>query len=223
MDFISQISSTYLFKDLSEEQLSLIEKNSTEVVFGTRDIIYKQGSYASHAVYLLEGFVKVYVDKGKIRRIVKIVKPNWFVGLLSVYSYEKHIFSASAISDVKVRMIDKNALRQVLHENIRFNEKFIQVISMLGTNLTQFLVLQNTKNVRGRIAEILLHFSEVVYKSDVFPMTFTRKELGHLANTSTETAIRILNDMRFDEVLEITDKKIYIKDKTRLNNIFQLG
>jgi CRP-like cAMP-binding protein len=54
-------------------------------------------------------------------------------------------------------------------------------------------------------------------------MTFTRKELGHLANTSTETAIRILNDMRNEGILEISEKIIRILDKNRLDQVFRLG
>ena len=223
MDFKEQISSTYLFNDLSIQQLTLLEEHSAEVVYGPKDIIYKQGNYATHAVYLLEGYVKVYIDKENVRRIVKIVKPNWFVGLLSVFSYEKYIFSASAIEDVRVRMIEKDAIKQVLQENPVFNHKFIQVVSMLGTNLTHFLALQNSKNVRGRIAEILIHFSDVVYQSDFFPMTFTRKELGHLANTSTETAIRILNEMRNEGIIEIADKSISILSKERLLQVLNLS
>jgi CRP-like cAMP-binding protein len=218
-----QLKKTYLFSDLSDSQIEFLIKNSIEVTYLKGDLIYKEGSYANNALYLLQGYVKIFVEKDNRVRIVKIIKPDWFIGLLSLFSFDTHQFSAKAIDDVTLRSFDLQILKQLLEENIKFNFKFIQEISLLSSSLIKFLVLQNQKNVRGRIADILLHLSANIYRSDQFEMVYTRKELAELANTSTETAIRILNDLRNDSVISIDNKSVKIIEPDQLKKISSLG
>jgi CRP-like cAMP-binding protein len=218
-----QLKNTYLFSDLSESEIGLLLNKSIEVNYLKGELIYKEGSYANNALYLLEGYVKIFIEKENHIRIVKIIKPNWFIGLLSLFSFETHQFSAKAIDNVTIRSIDLQILRQILDENKEFNSKFIHEISLLSTSLIKYLVLQNQKNVRGRIADILIHLSDHIYKSTEFNMAFTRKELAELANTSTETAIRMLNDLRNEEVISIDSKSVRIKNMDQLKKISSLG
>jgi CRP/FNR family transcriptional regulator len=223
INLIDQLKNTYLFSDLSESELMFLNNNSIEVRYLKGELIYKEGSYSNNALYLLNGYVKIFVEKNRRVRIVKIIKPNWFIGLLSIFSYETHQFSAKSIDNVTIRSIDNTILKQLLDENKLFNYKFIHEISLLSTSLTKFLVLQNQKNVRGRIADILLHLSDNIYFAKEFDMVFTRKELAELANTSTETAIRMLNDLRNEEVISINSKSITIQDIDQLKKISSLG
>lgn len=223
MDFKNFIRETYLFRDLTDDELEKLESGSTEVLFRKGETIYKQGNFATHAVYQLEGYSIVFTEIQNYQRIIKIIKPGWFVGLMSVFSMEKHLFSAEAAVHSRLRMIDKNILKEVLHSNSTFAFKFIKELSLLGSSLTNYLVLQNTKNVRGRLAEILVHLSENIYKSDEFQLLFTRKEIGALANTSTETAIRILNDFKKEGIIETKEKIIRIKDIGLLKKAISLG
>jgi CRP-like cAMP-binding protein len=218
-----QFRNTYLFSDLTESELSFLINNSIEVSYLKSELIYKEGSYANNALYLLKGYVKIFVEKNNRVRIVKIIKPNWFIGLLSIFSYETHQFSAKAINDITVRSIDINILKELLEGNKLFNYKFIHEISLLSTSLVKYLVLQNQKNVRGRIADILLHLSDNIYLAEEFDMVFTRKELAELANTSTETAIRLLNELRNEEVISIDSHSIKLNNIDLLRKISSLG
>jgi len=223
MTFTEHIHKTYLFSDLNQDELNQLEQHSTEVSYAKGDTIYKQGSYSTHAIYLLEGYATIYQEINVGKRIVKIIKPGWFIGLMSVFSYEKHLFSAMASEACVVRMIEKNQISLLIETNPKFALKMVQELSLLGSSLVQYLVTQNTKNVRGRIAEILLHLSENIYKSTEFEFIFTRKELGALANTSTETAIRIINDFKNEKIIGFNEKKIIISNIDQLKKVLELG
>ena len=222
-ELTDQLKNRYLFSDLSESELDFLISNSIDVSYFKGELIYKEGSYANNALYLLNGYVNIFIEKNNRVRIVKIIKPNWFIGLLSIFSYETHQFSAKAINNVKIRSIDTKILKQLLDENKLFNYKFIHEISLLSTSLIKFLVLQNQKNVRGRIADILLHLADNIYLAKEFDMIFTRKELAELANTSTETAIRLLNDLRNEDVISINNRLITINNLDQLKKISSLG
>ncbi len=223
MEFRAFLKNTYLFGHLQDNELEELEQNSTEVFFARGETIYKQDSFATHALYLLKGYASVYTEIQNYQRIIKIIKPGWFIGLMSVFSMEKHLFSARAVENCVVRMIDKTTLSSLLSRNSEFSLKFIKELSLLGSSLIFYLALQNTKNVRGRIGEILLHLSENIFKSPTFPLMFTRKELGAIANTSTETAIRIINDFKREKLIEIENNVITILNIELLRKAVILG
>ena len=223
MTFSGQVRETYLFSNLTEEELTILESQSARIAYSRGDLIYKQGSFNSHAFYLLDGYAKIYLETQNAKRIVKLVKPNWFIGLLSIFSYENHRFSASALTDCVVRSIPTQLLSQLLDSNSMFRKKLIKEISLLGTNVAHFLVMQNSKNMRGKIAEIIIHLGETIYKSKQFDLNFTRREIGDLANTSTETAIRIIAELKNEGAIETNGNTVLIKDLALLEKISRLA
>jgi len=223
IDFIEKIRKTFLFSDLKEEEFIMLTKNSTEVYYNSGELIYKQGSHCTHGQYLLDGFAKVFIEGKSQHSIVKIIKPDWFIGLLSVFSYDSNQFSASAIEYCMVRSIRKEAIQELVISNSLFAHKYIKEVSLLATDLAKYLVLKYQKNVRGRLADILLHLSENIYKSNSFNLDFTRKELGDLANTSTESIIRMLSDFRKSGIISFENHRIIINNEVELRKESEMG
>jgi CRP-like cAMP-binding protein len=214
---------TYLFSSLSIEELQELKEKSSIVSYEKGELIYKTGSFNTHAFYLVEGYAKIYLDTPKTKQIVKLSKPGWFVGLMSIFAYDKHHFSASAITDCQLRSIPRALLQTYVWNNPEFASKLLKEISLLGTNVSHFLVSKNSKNMRGKIASILLHLRSDIYQKDTFKMNFTRKELGDLASTSTETAIRILAEFKKEKAIESKGDNIRILDADKLEKIRSLG
>jgi CRP-like cAMP-binding protein len=79
--------------------------------------------------------------------------------------------------------------------------------------------VQSQKQVKGRIAQILLYFSEKVYHNDRFQLPLTRREVGELLSITTENTIRTLSEFKKDGLIEIDGKVIHIPDKKRLESI----
>ena len=79
------------------------------------------------------------------------------------------------------------------------------------------------KNLRGRIAYILLLFANDIYKTDAFDLPLSRKEIAQLIDMTTENVIRILSEFRKDEIIRINGKNIEILNKKSLNRISEHG
>ena len=90
---------------------------------------------------------------------------------------------------------------------------------MLTNRYIQFLAFQNKKNVRGRIADVLLYLAENVYESQSFHQTLTRREMAELANTSTETVIRIFSEFKRENVISLQSKTVKILDYDYLDEM----
>ena len=50
------------FDVLSEEEKEIIENHKVDIKYKKGEVIAKQGSFASHVVFLKEGLVKVFLE-----------------------------------------------------------------------------------------------------------------------------------------------------------------
>ena len=137
---IPSYRNTYLLSALEEDELDKLLETSSEISFRKGEIIYKQGTFVNGASYLVSGYARIYVETGQKNRTLKIVKPNWFIGLLSIFSHDIHRFSAMAIEDCTVLHFKNNVLDQMMRANAGFAHRMTHVISLLATDLAMYQI-----------------------------------------------------------------------------------
>ena len=79
------------------------------------------------------------------------------------------------------------------------------------------------KQLRGRIAYVILLFADQIYQSRLFDLPISRKEMGDLIEMRTENVIRILSEFRKDGILRIDGKRFEILNMELLRKISELG
>jgi len=72
------------------------------------------------------------------------------------------------------------------------------------------------KQIRGKIADVLLEFSDKIYNSTIFTIPLTQEELGDLVDSSRESISRVLAEFDKDGIIKIIGKKIEILNKKSL-------
>ncbi len=212
------------FEELTEDQKKLVEKNKVIVNYNKNEIICKQGSFASHIIYLREGLAKVYLENSPRNLVLKISPAGNLIGLPSIYDGNNiFLYSAATYTDSVVEMIDINIFKQLIKENARFAYR---VINVLNENTVQiygrFFCLTN-KQLHGRIADILLCLANRIFKTQEFTLPLSRSDLAELTSMSTESVIRVLKDFNEDELIEITGKSIKILNYEMLSQISKVG
>ncbi|HIE15922.1 MAG TPA: Crp/Fnr family transcriptional regulator [Bacteroidales bacterium] len=212
-----------LFKHLYKWEKKKIAENAIITEYDKGDLIVKRGSDNNRVLLLIEGYVKLYAEDQDYQRIIDILKPERIIGILSLFNRDVYEMSCEAITQVRILSFDKSILWKLLVSNHNFNRFWLTNLSVLINRYIQFFAFQNKKNVRGRIAEVLLYLSNFVYHSKYFYQTLTRKELAELANTSTETVIRILSEFRREKVIEINGKMVKILNDSYLQEMQKKG
>ncbi len=212
------------FDALTEEQTILLEKKQVTVAYDKGEIIAKHGAFSSHVIFLCEGLVKVYIEHGDEKLILKIISPGNLVGLSSLSDGEDTFqYSAAAYQKSIARLIDITTFKQLIRENGIFASK---VISILGENSNQinnrFFCLTHRQSY-GRLADLLLCLAGRVFKANKFELDLTRKELAELAGMSTENVIRILKKFQDDDLIELNGKNVTLNDLEALHRICDLG
>jgi len=119
--------------------------------------------------------------------------------------------------------IDINIFKQIVNSNGRFAQFLLNHLSQQGLNLLDRLMGQTHKQLPGRVADVLLYFSEVIYKSQRFTFPLTRRELAELAGTTKESFIRTLTEFRNDKIIEIDGSEVEIKSMKIVKALSELG
>ncbi|RLD81450.1 MAG: hypothetical protein DRJ10_06180 [Bacteroidetes bacterium] len=212
------------FDILTEEQTDLINNNLVEVEFGKGETICKQGTFATHVIYLSEGLVKVHMDGTQGSLILKIVPEEHLIALTALLEgINVFPYSVTAYIDSKVKLIDIVTFKKIINENAKFA---VEIINTLNSNTLQtfgrFYCLTQ-KQAYGRLADTILCLSERVFKQPIFELLLTRKELAELSGMTTENVIRMLKKFREDGLIEMVGKTIKIKNKKLLKKISDYG
>ena len=215
---------SFLFDNLEKKELALLSLTRKETDHKKGEIIVREGEKISDFIYLKEGLLKVYRTVGpRKEQIVGVAKPMDFVGLLSVFSKSNYQYSISTLEDSSVCIIPLDLVKQMIHSNGEFASTLLEKMSRMNDQILSTRLNINLKNLRGRIAYILLMFSKEIYKSDKFDLPVSRKEIGELIDMRTENVIRILSEFRNDGIIKIEGKGIEIVDMERLEQISEFG
>ncbi len=191
--------------------------------FRKHEKICRQGEPVSHALYLVEGTAKLYIEGINGHNIILyLMKPPAYIGLLSFFENVHYSYSVTAIEDARVCMVELSVLKEMYLENhkvlLKLNEAFGKSVALIMNKI----ICLNQKNIRGRIAETLLYLAQF-YKSDSFHMSLTRKELGEMSATSEENTVRLLTELRKEGIISLEGRDLIIQDKTLLQKISELG
>lgn len=215
---------SYLFNYLTKQEASWVNLIKKEIVIEKGEIIYQEGEKINHLVYLKEGLVKLYkTGQGRTQQIISIATPRDFIGLLSVFSNTEYIYSLAALEDSSLCMIDLDIIKKIILQNGKFALSLIEKMNRISDVVLSNKVELGIKQLRGRIAHILLMFADKVYRSDLYELPVSRKEVGELIDMRTENVVRILSEFRKDQLIGIEGKKIEIKNKPMLKKISELG
>lgn len=209
---------------LADSELDLLKKQSNIIRYRRREIIFRQSARTSHIILILNGLVKIVKESRNERVVIlKLAKKGQFIGLLSVMGDQIYQYSATAIEDIEVCMIDINAFKNVLINNGRFGLQIINIISQEGLYIFNRLLSQTHKQLPGRLADVLLYFSNEIYNSTLFTFPLTRKELAELAGTTKESFIRTLSEYKHDRIINLDGSRVEIVSMDIVKTLSELG
>ena len=212
------------FTHLTKKELQLVNENRYEAAFKPGEIIIKQGSPASNALFLSKGMAKVYIE-GINRKnfILSIAKPGRLLMGPGAYVDSRHSYTVSAITSVNACFISFEVFRQFIRTNGAFAESMMEDISRKSLNTHNKMVNLTQKKMPGRLAEALLYFANSVFESDNFEMILSRQELGEMSNMAKESVVRIMKEFEYSGIISSECSNIKILEKERLISISEKG
>ncbi len=213
------------FKQLSLLELDLADAHRVELKYKRGEHIAKQGSFVTHIFYLQKGLIKIYIETEQDNDIIlNIFSGGDLIGLPNLFTNAPLQYSVAAIEDSVICAIDKSVIEKLVLQNGNFAKAIIQSINQCTQFHFQRLISASQKQLNGRLADALLHLANVVYKSDTFILSLTRKELAELAGMSMMSVVRTLKDFVQNNIIQ-EGKQGYFKilDKAKLESYSKYG
>ncbi len=211
------------FQSLSKEEIALLNDHRVELKFNKGEVVCKQGSFATHLLFVKKGLTKSYLEEDNRTQIICINPSGCFLELPSMSVDNVFHYTVAALEDVEVCFFDLQIINQIAQSNANF-AWFLLKIGHEAQILTfeRFFSLTQ-KQLHGRMADILLCLANRVYGSYDFVLNFSRKDLADLTAMSNESAIRILKDFKDDHIIETEGKGIKIVNLEMLKKVSRFG
>jgi CRP-like cAMP-binding protein len=212
------------FQHLTKEELNLVNDNRYEATFKPGEILMKQGSPTSNALFMASGLAKTYIEgqNGK-NFILSIALPGRLILGPGAYVDSRHTYTVAAITSVQACFINFEIFRHLVRINGAFAEGLLEDISAKSLGSLTRMVNLSQKKMHGRLADALLYFSDVVFKNDEYEMILSRQELGEMTNMAKECVVRILKELEDSGVIYSDSSKIKILDRDKLVQISAKG
>ena len=221
---VSFIYENSCFDLLTPDEKELVDSKSVLVNYKKGEMICKQGSFASHIMYLEKGLVKIYLEGNPKDLILTITPQKNLMGLQALYEGNNtFLYSISTYTESAVRLIDIQIFKQLLKQNPHFAYRILNIVNESTSQSYGRFFSLTQKQLHGRLADILLCLSRKIFKSEAFDLPLSRSDLSDLTSMSTESVIRIMKDFKDDGIIDINNKSITLLDIARLERISEKG
>lgn len=219
-------SDAKIFESLTTDEMNLVKQNSVMLSYKKGEIIFKQGTFATHLALLTSGLTKIYIAdyNNDQKLILKILPPVNLIGIAFLSEENSTFFySVQAYVDTTIELIDIIILRKIIRLNALFATQIINLMcEHTLINYGRFFCMTH-KQTYGRMADVLLCLAMRIYKQKLFHLELSRKELAELAGMSVESTVRILAKFKEDGLIKTEGKTIEILQTEKLLEISKKG
>jgi CRP-like cAMP-binding protein len=213
-----------VFSYLDDHSVEELCDNKEEQFFRKGEIINHEGEKISNFKYLKSGLVKLYrrTSSGD-EQVITITRPFEFVSNMSIFSEERYQYSVSALEDSVVCIVKLDFIKELFLKNGGFAMGLLTKISMINDKIISQTLDIRQKNLVGRVAFVLLYFTNEIYNSRVFDLPVSRKEIADYIGMSTANVIRTLSDFKKEDIIRVFGKTIEVVDIDKLEIISKRG
>jgi len=213
-----------IFQSLSHEELVKIAANVTHKQFKKGEILVYEGEKLDTLFIIRKGRIKLLKNtlQGK-EQILNILTNGDFFGELNIFNMDAVAnFSAYAMENIEICLLEQNKMNQIILENPSISLKLLKTVTerLVHTeNLVQNLA---TKNPEIRIVNMILEFSEKygtkTNEGIVILLPLNREEMANYIGVTRETITRKLKMLKELGLIEtVGNKTLIVKDKLMLS------
>lgn len=208
---------------LSDIEASSYLGKLVNINYKKKENIIKQNSHASHIVFVNKGLAKVFTERRNDKNIIlNIVSSGSFIGLSDLYN-DTYNYSVVALKESNVCLIPKVGFIELINQNLSLARYFLIIQSKYHSYMVNKLSSLGTKQMHGRLADVILYLNKEELNNDDIYGYITRKEISELSGMSPESAIRLLTEFKNDGLIRFEGKKIVINNMELLTRLSEIG
>lgn len=196
-----------------EEELKKLIENRKEKIYLAKEEIYREEDYANYIYFLVKGKIKLFKSDNYGKSfVIDIHHQGDFFGYMALLEYREHAETAMAMEECKVAIIPKEDFLKLVEKNREVSNKFIKLLAGNVREKEERMLQLAYSPVRERIARALIKLSDTDGQlvNDKTLIRISRDDLANIVGTAKESLVRMLSEMKSDEVLQLKGKEITI-------------
>jgi CRP/FNR family transcriptional regulator, cyclic AMP receptor protein len=210
-----------LFQRVERSAITALTKQLQRVDFPPGHVIFAEGDPGDRVYIIVSGKVKIgrrYPDGRE--NLLTIMGPSDMFGELSIFDPGPRTSTATAITEVRVVSMDRDALRAWIADRPEIAERLLRVLARrlrrTNSNLTDLIFV----DVSGRVAKRLLGLAQRFGTREGGAMRLrhdlTQEELAQLVGATRETVNKALADFAHRGWIQLEGKSLLICDSDGL-------
>lgn len=209
-------------KALSKDELIHLANCKDSVTVKKGEVIFNEGDVMNGVYCIKEGTCKlVKMNSNGKDTIIKLITKGELLGQTSILTEEKSKLSAVAVDDMRVCFIPKSEILGFIDDNKSFSLEVTKNVCQNLNDATNFAVNHTHKTVKERLAISLLEIlnSAGTDNEGYLNLQLTREEIASMVGTATESCIRLLAELKKENLIDLKGKKIKILKLNELRNL----
>ncbi|MEA3477487.1 MAG: Crp/Fnr family transcriptional regulator [Bacteroidota bacterium] len=212
------------FQLISRDDLESLIENRTQITYLKGETVFKQGAFAPHVLFIQSGMIRVYLQTGRNKvQNLWIAKSGDFLAFSSMFGERTYSYSAVAMKDAQLLMIDKESLKKLLQTNPEFGFRITSKNYTSEKHLMDLVASLSYKQMRGKLATALLYLTSESLKGEEVFTYLTRQDIADFASISVESVIKFLKEFEKEGILSLKGKNITVTESERLAEISATG
>ncbi|WP_158844328.1 Crp/Fnr family transcriptional regulator [Algibacter sp. L1A34] len=209
-------------KSLTKDELIRISGCKTSRKLKKGEVIFEEGEVINGVYCIKDGICKLskLSENGK-DQIVKMVVKGQLLGQRSLITDESTNLQAVALSDMDVCFIPKAEIMEDLQTNLNFSLDVLKVMARDLRESDDIIVNMAQKTVRKRLADVLIYLNNSfgVNGDGTLSVLLSREDYANIVGTATESAIRIISQLKKEKLISTKGKYIKIEDLAGLQRV----
>jgi CRP-like cAMP-binding protein/ActR/RegA family two-component response regulator len=206
-------------KDYLEE----LKEGRSSNRYKKKQVIYSEGNHPSRLFYIQKGKVKTYRrnDDGK-ELITGLYNEGDFLGYIPLLEGKTYRETAEALEDTELAIIPRSEFEELIGSNPSVMKKFIGILARNIDDNEEKLLAIAYNSLRKKVADTLvtLYRKYNQKNDDSFQIDLSRENLAAIAGVAKESLIRMLSELKDENLIVLEGSKIKILNYSKLENMY---
>lgn len=211
---INYLKEFILFSKLNDDQLHEINELIKTKTYPGGYTLFQEGDKGERVFFLKEGKVKVMKTKmdGSVQ-ILEILQAGDIFGEVVLFGIDEYPASTRTLEDIKVNYLNKDDFKTYYNKNPQIGWGMLKVMAQKLAKAQHRIENLGLRNTKGRIARLIMDMiKDFGNNQNEFVLDVSQKDLANFIGTSRETVSRTLSEFRKNDLVELKNSKLIVKD-----------
>lgn len=212
-----------IFGNLDEPQVQFLSDQKYCQHYQKGQVIFQEGARPQGLYCVNAGKIKLtYLGDDGREQIIHLAKAGDILGYRALLGDDTYSLSAIAMEECAICFIPRTSFLELVQQNGKLAGELIKLLTAELRMTEEHLAGMAQKTVRERLAEALLLLRETYGfepGTHILQVQLSREELANMVGTATETIIRLLTEMKHENIVELNGKKIHLVDMAAIEKL----